>query len=633
MKDPFSIREDTIADRVLHDTEARRWVEENSPLHPREIEYLKPALRDKRIRFGFVLFSALLIFLVGRSAQLQIVEHDYFRTAAELNRLRQIRIPAPRGTIFDRNGIALTQNIPGFQLWLNPADLPRAQSERRKILDGLSKTLDVPFEKLEPALMPAHIPAPAIIVRDNIPPDEIYPIVIKTQGIPGISIETISVRKYPFGPALAHIIGYLGNINESEKSTYIERGYELNDLIGKTGMETAYELQLRGKHGYKYVETNAAGEVQNVLAHEKAIPGESLQLTVDSNLQEKMREALQRGIARAGSTRGAAVILDVQNGEVLALVSLPDYDNNLFTTTADTGKEIQTLLNNPNNPLFPRAIAGTYPSGSTIKPAVAAAALQEGAITARSTFLSVGGLRVSQWFFPDWRAGGHGRVNVRQAIADSVNTFFYIIGGGYEKAEGLGIERLAKYLTDFGIGIRTGIELSGESAGLMPTPKWKEATKNEQWYIGDTYHLAIGQGDILVTPLQVARMTAYFASGGKWAQPHIVMRDDTPDTEQNHDGPAIEPMHIQTVREGMRDAVRYGSALSLSALPIEIAGKTGTAQWSSTKEPHAWFTGWAPYKDAQIAVTVIIEEGGEGSSAAVPVAKEIFEWWFNRRNQ
>lgn len=271
---------------------------------------------------------------------------------------------------------------------------------------------------------------------------------------------------------------------------------------------------------------------------------------------------------------------------------------------------------------------------------MAAAALEEGVITEKTSFLSSGGLRIGQWFFPDWKAGGHGTTNVKKAIAESVNTFFYIIGGGFQDFIGLGIERIVKYEKMFGLGAQTGVDLPGEASGFLPSKEWKERVKNESWYIGDTYHASIGQGDVTATPLQIAVFTSFFANGGKIYRPHFVKEIlDSKDNlvKEIKEDPIkegfISDYNVKVVREGMRQTVTAGSARSLSLLPVEVAGKTGTAQWSSKKDPHAWFIGFAPYNDPQISFTILVEEGKEGSSVAVPIARQFLEWYFGERQK
>ncbi len=325
--------------------------------------------------------------------------------------------------------------------------------------------------------------------------------------------------------------------------------------------------------------------------------------------------------------------MDPRDGSILALVSLPAYDDNLFSGTVSS-TEYQKLVQDPDHPLLPRAWAGVYPSGSTVKPTIAVAALSEGIITPQTTVNSVGGLRIGSTFFPDWKAGGHGITNVRKAIALSVNTFFYYVGGGYESFIGLGVDRLTSWMRKFGLGRQSGIDVPGEASGFVPSKEWKEKTKGERWYTGDTYNLSIGQGDLLVTPVQVALWTAEVANGGWRVIPHFgwyegAQADGTLLATSTHVGDQIAaPDVMKTVELGMRDTVTYGSGRALVNFPVAVAGKTGTAQWRNDKPNHAWFTAYAPFDDPQIVVTVLLEEGGEGSSVAVPVAQKVLQAWY-----
>jgi penicillin-binding protein 2 len=329
------------------------------------------------------------------------------------------------------------------------------------------------------------------------------------------------------------------------------------------------------------------------------------------------------------------VALNPQTGEILAMVSLPDYDPNLFANGISS-EDYKKLSEDVNQPMFDRAIRGEYPSGSTIKPVIAAGALQEGIITDKTTVMSTGGLWIDKiWFFPDWSASGHGLTNVYKAIAWSVNTFFYMIGGGYEDFKGLGIDNLEKYFKIFGLGEKTGIDLNGEASGLVPDPAWKEKVKNEDWYIGDTYHVSIGQGDLLATPLQIANYTTTFVNGGKLYQPHLVKEILTNDGSKEEIKPTIlrenfiEQKNLDIVKRAMRQTVTDGSAAMLNSLSVAVGGKTGTAQWNTEKQPQAWFTGFAPFNNPEVVITVLIEEGGEGSKVCVPVTYDFFNWYFN----
>ena len=413
--------------------------------------------------------------------------------------------------------------------------------------------------------------------------------------------------------------------------------YSLIDYVGKTGIEYFYEKELKGVSGKKNIEVDALGRQKKVINEIPAKNGYNIRLSLDLGLQLKAEEILKKHLENKKLNRASFIALNPSDGSVLALISLPAYNNNLFSggISQDNYNE---LLNNPNRPLLNRAISGEFPAGSTIKPVFSAAALQEGVINEKTSFLSTGGLRISQWFFPDWKAGGHGNINVRSAIAWSVNTFFYYIGGGYGDFSGLGLDKLMDYAKLFGLGQKTGIDLPAEASGFLPSAKWKEDNINEPWYIGDTYHLSIGQGYLLTTPLQVANYTAAIANGGTLYKPHMVSEifDENGEVISKYQGEVIKNNFIdfknmETVRLGMKDAVDYGSARLLSYLSVPSAGKTGTAQWSSTKDTHAWYIGFAPYENPEIAFVVLVEEGGEGSSTATPIASEILKWYFEER--
>jgi penicillin-binding protein 2 len=354
------------------------------------------------------------------------------------------------------------------------------------------------------------------------------------------------------------------------------------------------------------------------------------------DLQRDVETLLQQGLEKVKSGRGAVIVMNPNNGELLALVSLPSYDNNDFAKGISS-MEYSDLVANTDRPLFPRATSGLLPSGSTFKLIVAATALAEGIISPSTSIVSTGGVRVGRWFFPDWKAGGHGVTNVTKAIAESVNTFFYVIGGGndaFPNIHPLGIARIAEYARKFGLGKRTGVDLPNESEGFVPTPEWKEEQRNESWYVGDTYHVAIGQGDILVTPIQVARYTAVFANGGHLTTPRLVSSIIGPAGQETvlpsslSAEPIVSPTVVKSIREGMRQAVTQGSARSLNVPGWNVAAKTGTAQWHPTKEPHAWFTSFAPFDKPEIVVTVVVEEGGEGSGVGAAVAKAIYTRYF-----
>ena len=427
--------------------------------------------------------------------------------------------------------------------------------------------------------------------------------------------------------SLSHILGYIGPVTVEDLQKEGNE-YRQTDSIGKTGVESSYENVLRGTAGEKVYEVDARNRITSLVSELPAIDGKDVTLTIDERLQAAAERAMIAEMQKAHLSRGSVVAMDPRDGSILAMVSLPAYDNNYFSGHVSS-TYYANLLKNEDHPLLARAMAGVFPSGSTIKPAIATAALTEGVITPDTTVNSVGGIRVGGILFPDWKAGGHGITNVRKAIAWSVNSFFYYVGGGYDSFVGLGIDRLSSWMKKFGLSQKTGIDIPGEASGFVPTRDWKEKTKNEHWYIGDTYNLSIGQGDLLVTPLQIANVTAEIANGGHRLIPHVSMSATSTPADSSLIADAAA---IKTVQLGMRDTVVYGSGRALSNMAVTVAGKTGTAQWRNDKANHAWFTCFAPAEDPQIAVTVLLEEGVEGSYVSVPVTRDILNEWIKDRS-
>ncbi|MCB9798118.1 penicillin-binding protein 2 [Candidatus Nomurabacteria bacterium] len=607
----------------------------------------------------WILFFALgvLAFFALRIGYLQFFGGDNYLALAEMNRQRYIPIPSERGLIFDRNLYQLTKNVPRFSLVAVPQDLPRGHEEFQRVIRQVSLLTGVPEGDITTLLEKYRgYTYESIAIVDDLDYESALRAQIEAATLPGIRIETGSKRLYELTvePGLtdklglvsstlpmtfSHILGYQGKISPDElgdarsSNGLYSEGYLPNDLIGKTGIEQSAETTLRGKYGKKLIEVDAVGKQQVLLSEDSPEPGRHVVLTIDMPIQAKLEELLAVAMAENEKLRGSAVALDPRNGEVLAMVSLPTYDNNDFSGGISI-ENYEKYITNPSKPLFNRIVSGVYPSGSVIKPAIAAGALNEGVVTKNTTFLSTGGLQVNAWFFPDWRAGGHGRVDVYDAIADSVNTYFYYIGGGYKDFVGMGVETIARYLSEFGLARQTGIELSGEAKGHIPYPEWKEEVKGERWYVGDTYNLSIGQGDLLVTPLQMAYVTSLISRPGTAFRPHIIqayldpqsLEESYPELEHPQK-PDVAMAHLQTVREAMRRCVTVGSCRYLSSLPIEVAGKTGTAQWNSNKENHAWFVTFAPYKDPQIVLVIQIEEGGGGSEIPPRIAHKFYTWW------
>ena len=592
-----------------------------------------------QIWFGLALLG--LLILGARAYYLQFFQGQHFLAVAEGNRIRIRDIKATRGVVYDRYSIQMVENVPRLTLAVIPVDLPW-RARRQEVLEQLlmlsSKSADEIATILDDQLTFSYQP---IIIEENISHEQAVAVEIVSSRAPGIVVLAESTRHYlqndNRASSLSHLLGYPSRMHENEMEKFLSKGYSFDDFVGRAGLELSYEKVLKGENGKEQVEVNAAGEAKEVIARRDAVHGSNLVLTIDFELQQETERLLQAQLDRLGNAKGSAIVLDPNSGEVLALVSLPSYNNNLFARGISSA-EYQSLIQDPNLPLFNRAIVGEYPSGSTFKMIVAAAALQEKLITGSTGFQSVGGIGVNRWFFPDWKFGGHGWTTLTKALSESVNTFFYIIGGGYQNFEGLGVERIKTYAEKFGLSKPLGIDLPYEASGFLPSISWKEEFKDEAWYIGDTYHLAIGQGDLLVTPLQMAAWTSIFANGGTLYRPYLVkeITDDKNNPTQEVSPQIlsqniVEPEHIRLVNRGLREGVLTGSARGLSGLPVSVAAKTGTAQWSSVGDPHAWLTAYAPYENPNIVVTVLIEEGEEGSTAAVPVARDVILWWATNR--
>lgn len=635
---PFAIRQGDIKLGRLNRNAAADWLEQTAGTN----EMVGRNFDVNKVFKINLAWFLLMGIIIGRAAWLQLIKGSYYHELAEGNRIRVERLESKRGVIYDRKYRPLVRNSANFLLYLVPADLPKDNLTRQDIIKRVSENsvnlkpeaiLNL-LSKIKLGSLESYQP---LFIADNIEYDKAMTLYLESADMPGVVITNKTRREYNlFSLSLSHILGYTGKINDKELAKFGSE-YLPIDYIGKSGLENFWENEMKGANGKKQIEVDALGKEKKIINKEAGQDGRNLVLSIDIDLQKKLEEAVMAALEKIHLNKACAIALDPNNGEILAMVSFPSYNNNDFAHGL-TVEQYKNIANHPDHPLFNRCISGEYPSGSTIKPVIAAAALEENVINEDTNFLSTGGLKIGQWFFPDWKAGGHGRVDVKRALAESVNTFFYYIGGGYQDFKGLGLERMVKYEKLFGLDAQTGIDLPNEAGGFLPTADWKQKTKGEPWYIGDTYHLSIGQGDTLVTPLQIADYTAIFANGGSLYRPHLIKqvlnnRDELIGEVDNRPikSNIISSKNINIVRQGMRQAVTAGSARSLQSVPVEVAGKTGTAQWSTNKPTHAWFTGFAPYDKPQIVITILIEQGGEGSSTAVPIANEVLSWWFKNK--
>lgn len=596
---------------------------------------------------NFAVVSRAMVFvifclLVFRLFIVQVVSGDSSQALAEGNRIRPRLLEATRGIITDNNGVWLARNKPEFALVLYPSDLPKDKEEREKIYKKVAELSGVLAETIKSqAEENGLFSLNAVFLKEDIPHDEALILEKNIFGLAGVKVAKLSSREYSTLPGLSHLIGYTGKVTKDD----LLSGYYSSDKIGKTGIEYSYESDLKGKHGVEQIEVDSRGNLVRVLAKEgrqEPADGQSLSLYLDSNLQLVTANALSNGITEAkkniGSdvNAGVAIVMDVNSGGILSMVSAPAYDNNLFTGKMDP-VAYQNLISDKSYPMLNRGIAGTYPPGSIVKIVMASAGLAEHVIEQYTSFNTPAEIKIGDYIFPDWKDHSYESTNVERAIAESNNVFFYSVGGGFDKIDGLGIERMKKYWQLFGMGEKTGIDLPSEASGLLPDPAWKKKYKNESWYIGDTYHASIGQGYLLVTPIQMLRATAVIANGGKLLSPQLVKKiiDNEGNVIQEF-GPRIVKENflsvdvIDIVQNGMRMAVTQGSARNMADLPVSIAAKTGTAQFLNNQKTHAWFECYAPYENPQIAVIVMVEGGGGGNEIAAPVAKEILNYYFTR---
>lgn len=650
-KNPFKISNENISSGDLGGHYKDVWVEESFDIEDDDKKrltiahtkkYLGASIGGPKIRL--FLFFIIISFgiIVSRVFYLQIISGDYYRSLAEGNRIRRLPIPAERGIIYDRFNHELVRNVPGFSLTIIPQDLPHDSQTLENVIEKTASLGGLSPDNLKELLKKTSpYSYESVTVKENLDYQTALSLYVQNSNLPGVEIESGSERNYTIVAntkennilSLSHLLGYLGKLNQNDLDQLRSAGYLSSDKLGKAGLEKIYESYLRGTYGRKKIEVNATGKEQDVLAVEAPIPGKNIILTIDLNAQKKMESLVKATAEKTGKRKIAAIAMNPQNGEILALVSWPTFDNNDFANGINK-ITYQKYLDDPDLPLFNRTIAGAYPPGSTVKLIVSAAALQEKIIDKNTSVNSVGGIRVGGILFKDWKPGGHGNTNVAKAIAWSVNTFFYYVGGGYDKFIGLGIDRLAKYFNAFGLAQKTNIDLPGENSGFVPTKEWKKKIKGDSWFVGDTYNVSIGQGDMLVTPIQVAEWTAVIANGGVLVTPHLAQKIVDPVTKKittltypNKNNGLVGDNNLQIVRQGMRDCVAYGSCKMLGQLTFDAAGKTGTAQWSKNHPTHAWFTSFAPFQNPQIVVTVLVEDGGEGATISMPIAKNFLDWW------
>ena len=590
---------------------------------------------------ALIFAGVLLSVLIGRLVHLQVVAHEHYITLSDDNRIKILSLPPNRGLIFDRNGVILADNLPSYRLEITPEQIPDIDAT----LDALGELLTIRdvdrkrFDKLR-TRTPAFKPVP---LRFHLSDDEVARFAIDRHRYPGVDIVAGLSRHYPHGPLAAHALGYVGRVDERDLQRIDVSNYSGTTHIGKVGIEKTYENVLHGNVGYRQVETNAEGRVLRTLVRTPPLPGKNLYLTMDIELQHATEQAF-------GDRAGAAIAIEPITGEVLAFVSKPTYDPNLFVNGIDT-ETYNALRDDDKQPLFNRALRGQYPPGSTFKPFVALGGLEQGITSEHAHTYCPGYYQLpgKARKYRDWKRSGHGSVDLIDAIAQSCDVYFY------DLSLSMGIDRLHTFLTPFGFGERTGIDISGELPGLMPSRDWKRGARSQPWFPGETLITGIGQGFVLTTPMQLASATATLSLYGQRMKPHIVASTQIGDdielvpvgSELILDIPIEKRENWSAIIHSMREVVhgKRGTARKIGLdSGFEIAGKTGTAQVFGLKQEekydaekleeklrdHSLFVAFAPVEDPQIAVAVIVENGGSGSAVAAPIARQILDNYLNK---
>lgn len=574
-------------------------------------DYIPPS---RRLRVLNAIIIALMAVLVGRLWQLQVLQGTQFLRLSEENRIRDFTITAPRGVIYDRKGRPMVSNRPSFTVAILPLEL----TEPTQVLPRLAALIAVPIEEIRGRIDAARKrPFEPVRIRRDVGAAVVAKIEENRLDLPGVIILVEPVRHYLYGPIGAHLFGYVGEVDERELAEGRDQGYKLGDLIGKAGVERVYEAVLRGVDGRLRMEVDALGRPLRVLQQVPAVPGRPIVLAVDLNLQK----AAYEGLRSSGHRSGAVVAMDPRNGEILAIESMPSYDPNLFAIGISAPKW-QVLTSDPLRPMLSRAIAAAFEPGSVFKIVTATAALEEGIVGRTTTFYAPGYFQLGRWRFGDLRAWG--TVTFLQGIQNSINVVFYTLG--YR----LGGERLASYAKKMGLGDRTGIDLTGEVPGTIPSPSTKLQLIGEPWYPGDAVNMSIGQGAVTVTPLQVARMVSSVANGGTLFQPHVLLQAQGPDRKPRP-APVVAQARglystktVAVLHEGLRMAVERGTGRASNLKHVAIAGKTGSAE-NPRGKPHAWFAGFGPVSAPRVVVVAFVEHGYRGGLAAAPVVRRVLE--------
>jgi len=593
----------------------------------RERWELKEYQSEQRLGTRAALLHAVIVIVfaafLGVFWYLQIVKGDEFALLAENNRLRRIALPPTRGVVLDRRDEVLASTRPALNLVLVRDGLTDAEGQLRR----LEQLLGIPYDGMNARLQamrrrPTFEP---LVIKEDVQLADIAKVEARREWFPSVEIEQTALRDYPDGPAVAHAVGYVGEVNESQLAKIADGSIQQGDIVGKTGVEREYDEILRGRRGWRLQTVNSLGRPLGS-SQPGRVPedGHPLHLTIDKRMQRKLVESL-------ASEVGSGIFMNPKTGEVLALASTPGYDPNVFTAPVSR-LTWTTLISDPRHPLNDRAISSFYAPGSTFKVLMSIVGLETGTITPQSTVFCPGSVNIYNRQFMCWKKGGHGTVDVHSALVHSCNVFYYLLG------RKVGIDAISKYAKMFGIGELSGIDIPGESRGNPPSVEWKQRIHKEPWYPGDTISVSIGQGLLAVTPVQMATMISAVANGGTLVQPHLARDAKTESTKLS-----VSAGTLALIRDALADVVEEGTATRAQLGPIRVAGKTGTAQVfkksvgvDADKQPkeerdHAWFIGYAPAENPEVAFAIVIEHGGHGGTTAAPVARQVLEVYFEDR--
>ena len=616
--------------------ESEDWVTPEETLLDSQSSYsdVEQPISGVVFKLAFVTVTAVFVVILGYVFKMTVIDFGHFSQLALRNRSVDFFIPPPRGIIYDRNGEPLTKNVPVFNLIALSREIKNDSNQADiniKKLAGILGINEVDFQNN----INANISANSVfIAASDISKDKV--LAIETLDPGGFYTVANTKRYYPWGTYFSHLIGYIGKVGKDDLA---DDYYRPTDTIGRLGAEVFYEKVLRGEHGHILFDNKNA---RNQLNELETMPGRDLVLNIDGKLQQTAVREMDSVLRGAGLSRGAIVIQNPRNGEVLAMASFPLFDNNTFSSPI-SDKEFNSLFLNKRKPLFNRAISGLYNPGSTIKPLIGLMALEEKIIKPQDTIQDCVSISFPNpnnpedpYVFKNWRTE-YGLFNLRRAIANSCNIFFFMAGGGWGDKKGLGIERIAKYLKLSSADKKLGVDLYGEGRGFVPAADWKLREKNEQWYTGDTYNVSIGQGDLLVTPLWLSAYVSAIANGGTIYKPRIAGKilDDKKHPVKLFEEEVLGELpfkkeYIDEMRRDMLETVISGTARSLQDLPVKVAAKTGTAEVLKGRSVNSLFISFAPYENSQISVTVLIEGSASNEGLATKITHNIYHWYFNQ---